>query len=178
MPVKPSIIAICEVPQQSALPPEFVDKAYFRDAYSVSLARENLSVVDIFFALFAHRPAWMKLAMVARNVLVAPFGIAVSSKFEYMQPQIKRIYRVGEKIGGWPIFALSDRELIAGRDNTHLDFRLSILRVSEGDAERVVVSTVCVVHNVFGKVYLFVITPFHQWGICWLMRAAIHAGRL
>ena len=85
---------------------------------------------------------------------------------------------MGEKIGGWPIFALSDRELIAGRDNTHLDFRLSILRVSEGDAERVVVSTVCVVHNVFGKVYLFVITPFHQRGICWLMRAAIHAGRL
>ena len=88
------------------------------------------------------------------------------------------IYAVGDKIGPWPIFALSERELIAGRDNKHMDFRLSLMKVNDGGTTSVVVSTVCNVHNVFGKVYLFFIGPFHRYGVRKLMANAIAAGRL
>ena len=40
----------------------------------------------------------------------------------------------------------------------------------EGDATSVVVSTICTVHNVFGRIYLFFIVPFHRRGVQSLMR--------
>jgi hypothetical protein len=57
---------------------------------------------------------------------------------------------VGQKICPWPIFFLGPDELIAGRDNKHMDFRLSIMKVRDGNGPSVVVSTQCMVHNRFG----------------------------
>jgi Protein of unknown function (DUF2867) len=34
----------------------------------------------------------------------------------------------------------------------------------------VVISTICTVHNLVGKIYLFVIVPFHRTGVRSLMR--------
>jgi hypothetical protein len=87
-------------------------------------------------------------------------------------------YSVGDKIGPWPIFFIGDNELVAGRNNKHLDFRLSVLKVVDGDAASVVVSTVCSVHNVFGKIYLFFIVPFHRSGVQTLLSNAVAASRL
>ena len=68
-----------------------------------------------------------------------------------LHPDIKDRYVVGENIGVWPIFSLSEDEVIAGRNNKHLDFRVdfrvSVLKLRDGDSGRVVVSTVCRVRN-------------------------------
>jgi hypothetical protein len=53
-----------------------------------------------------------------------------------------------------------------------------VLRVADGGTASVVVSTICTVHNAFGKVYLFSIIPFHKWGVRRLIANAIIAGRL
>ena len=37
----------------------------------------------------------------------------------------------------------------------------------------VVVSTICSVHNLFGKVYLFLIVPFHRAGVQSLLSRAV-----
>ena len=87
-------------------------------------------------------------------------------------------YSVGDKIGPWPIYFVGDNEIVAGRNNKHLDFRLSVLRVRDDDAGSVVVSTICSVHNVFGKIYLFFIVPFHRTGVKSLMSNAVAAKRL
>jgi len=84
-------------------------------------------------------------------------------------------YKVGDKIGPWPIFAITDRELIAGRDNGRMDFRLSILKSADG--ARVAVSIICNVHNLFGRLYLGAITPFHRAGVCALMTRALASER-
>ena len=73
---------------------------------------------------------------------------------------------------------MSDAELVGGRDDKHLDFRLSLLKQVDGDPASVVVSTVCVVHNNFGKRYLFFVVPFHRWGVQRLIARAISAGRM
>jgi Protein of unknown function (DUF2867) len=66
---------------------------------------------------------------------------------------------------------------VAGHNDKHLDFRLSVLKVTAEEATCVVVPTVCAVHNLFGKVYLFFIVPFHKRGVQWLIAQAIKAGR-
>ena len=95
-----------------------------------------------------------------------------------MRPEVRSAYRVGDKIGPWPVFFIGDDEIIAGRDNKHMDFRLSVLKAAEADAAHVVVSTVCSVHNLFGRIYLFAIVPFHRAGVKGLLARAVRAGRL
>ena len=95
-----------------------------------------------------------------------------------MKPSMRSEYRVGDKIGPWPIFFIADNEIVAGRNNKHLDFRVSVLKAADGDATSVVVSTICSVHNLFGKIYLFFIVPFHRAGVRSLLANAVAAKRL
>ena len=60
-------------------------------------------------------------------------GLKVPTTADIMRPQIKERYVVGDKIGPWPIVHLNETELVAGRDNKHLDFRLSVLKEVDGE---------------------------------------------
>jgi len=165
----------CEIPSQSALASG--PAAYFQDAWRAPLSKDALGVVDIFQAVFGHRLLWMKLVLVARNWAVKPFGLKTATAHEIFTPPVLQGYSVGDKIGSWPIFELSAKELVAGRDNSHLDFRVSILKILI-PSPAVVISTVCHVHNPGGKAYLRVIKPFHRVGVRLLLRNAVRNGRL
>ena len=171
-------IVECEIPSASVLDRRVIQAAYFRDSYRAPLCRTHASVVDIFFGIFGHHPLWMKIVLIVRNRLARACGLDAPAASEILHVDLKPGYAVGDKIGVWPIFTLTETELIAGRDNKHLDFRLSVLREMDGETPSVVVSTLCTVHNMFGRVYLFVIVPFQKWGVRRLMSRAIIAGRL
>jgi hypothetical protein len=167
-----------EVPRATAIPQSVVEGAYFRECYRVPL-RRSMSVVEIYFAIFGHRPLWMKAALILRNAVAGLLGLEVPTPAEILRPRMNDGYAVGEKIGTWRIFALGEHELVAGHDDKHLDFRLSLLREAGSDGQATVaVSTLCSVHNRFGKVYLFFVIPLHKWGFQRLLLKAVHAGRL
>lgn len=168
----------CDIPSSTALDRRLIEIAYFRDSYRAPVSRPRASVIDIFFGVFGHHPMWMKLALVVRNYLASCCGLDTPTASEILHPDIKSSYRVGDKIGVWPIFSLTSTELVAGRDNKHLDFRVSVLKVIDGETASVVVSTLCDVHNRLGKIYLFFIVPFHKWGVRRLISNAVIAGRL
>src|SRR3979411_295625 len=168
----------CDVPSSSVLSRELIANAHFHDSYRAPLARPELGIVDIFFALFGHTPLWMKLLLIVRNTAARLVGLAALTRDEIMRPTVKRESRVGEKIGPWPIFFIGDNEIVAGRDNKHMDFRLSVLKEVDGDALRAMVPTICTVHNVFGKLYLFFVVPFHRHGVRSLMSNVVVAERL
>ena len=168
----------CDVPSSSALGRELIGNADFHDSYRAPLARPELRIVEVFFALFGHTPLWMKLLLIVRNAAARLVGLEVPTVGEIMKPTVRSEYSVGEKIGPWPIFFIGDNEIVAGRNNKHLDFRLSVLKAMDGDATSVVVSTICTVHNVFGKIYLFFIVPFHRKGVRSLISNAVAAKRL
>jgi hypothetical protein len=168
----------CDVPSLSVLDRGLIEAAHFRDSYRAPLSRTRASIVDIFVGIFAHHPIWMKIALIVRNRIASLCGLDAATASEIINFEVKSSYAVGDKIGVWPIFCLTETELVAGRDDKHLDFRLSVLRLTDGETHSVVVSTVCTVHNAFGKLYLFFIVPFHKWGVRRLLSNAIIAGRL
>ena len=168
----------CDIPPASALSRDLIGNAYFHDSYRVPLRRPDLSIVDLFFALFGHTPLWMKLLLIGRNAAARLVGLEAPTVGEIMTPTVRKAYRVDDKIGPWPIFFIAENEIVAGRNNKHLDFRLSVLKEADGDTMSVVVSTVCAVHNVFGKIYLFFIIPFHRAGVRSLISNAVAARRL
>jgi hypothetical protein len=171
-------IVKCDIPAVSMLNRRLIENAYFQDSYRAPLSRTRASVIDIFAGIFAHHPMWMKILLIVRNRVASFCGLDAPTASEILHPRFRSRYVVGDKIGVWPIFFLTETELVAGRDNKHLDFRLSVLKVTDGATAGVVISTVCTVHNTFGKVYLFFVAPFHKWGVQKLISNAITAGRL
>jgi hypothetical protein len=119
----------------------------------------------------------MNLMLIARNKAAALAGLEVPTNAEIVNMEKRDRYCVGDKIGPWPIFFLGPDELIAGRDNKHMDFRVSVMKVHDGTRPSVVVSTLCVVHNRFGQHYLSSVIPFHKFGLRRLMANALAAHR-
>ena len=74
-----------DVPRHSALGKDLIERADFRDAYRAPLRRLDLSVVDIFFGIFAHRPDWMNLLLIARNKVAGLAGLEVPTTFEIIE---------------------------------------------------------------------------------------------
>jgi hypothetical protein len=169
----------CDMPSGSMLSRELIERAYFRDSFRASLNHSDLGVTDIFLAIFAHHPLWMKLLLIVRNKAASLAGLDAPTASEIiLHADVKDRYAIGEKIGVWPIFSLSENEVVAGRNNKHLDFRVSVLKLPDGDGSNVVVSTVCTVHNLSGKLYLLFVVPFHRYGVRKLMANALAARRL
>ncbi|WP_372885618.1 DUF2867 domain-containing protein [Shimia sp.] len=89
-------------------------------------------------------PFWARALLRLRNILVAPLGLsgAVPS---------------GAKIGPFPIDARNDREIILGFDDSHLNFRISVL----ADGTHAYFATWVHTNNRLGRLYLTAIMPFH-----------------
>jgi hypothetical protein len=124
-------------PPGSRLAQELVGQPYFQDAYRAPLARPEHGIVDLFLPVFGHEPLWIKLLLVVRNAAAKLAGLQVPKVTEIMSPVLESRYGVGDKIGPWPIFFLGVNEIVAGRNNKHLDFRVSVLKAIDGDAASV-----------------------------------------
>jgi hypothetical protein len=102
---------------------------------------------------------WIRLLLGLRDGLVAGFGVKTTQ-------EVRRaaIADNAERIDFFRILARSDRELILGEDDRHLDFRLSLLlRVRpDGSGDELVATTVVRCHNALGRVYLALIARFHR----------------
>jgi Protein of unknown function (DUF2867) len=131
----------CNVPSSSVLDRALIGRADFRDSYQVRLSRSELGIVDIFFGIFGHLPLLPKVVLIVRNTLASLIGLEAPTASEILHLEIRGNYTVGDKIWVWPIFFLGENEIVAGRDNKHMDFRLSVLKLSDGDVMSVVVTT-------------------------------------
>jgi hypothetical protein len=105
----------CDVPAGGALGRELIERADFRDAYRVPLRCPHLAVVDIFFGIFAHRPAWMTLMLIARNKAAAIAGLETPTTSEIMTPEKRDRYALARRSGrGRSFFWARTNSLRAG----------------------------------------------------------------
>lgn len=139
MPNRPRVAAT-ELPAQSRLH-DRVGSADFLDCYSVASdlpPRRAAEIVTTF-------PGWARFLLKIRRVLTTPFGLSNDGP------------PAADRVGIFPVETESGDELIAGFDDRHLDFRVSVL--SRGG--RVFLATWVHPHNLGGRLYLAAIMPFH-----------------
>ena len=113
----------------------------FVDCYSVAsdlVVREAGEIITDW-------PDWTMGLIAIRNILTSPFGLRTDGP-----PSESRL-------GVFPVEIETDEEIIAGFNDRHLDFRVSIM-AREG---RVSLATWVRTHNLGGRIYLTVIMPFH-----------------
>ena len=167
----------CGFPIHTRLP-GYLEPITFWDAYTVDLLGSDQTMEQVYLGIFGYLPAVFKFLLRLRNGIVSVFGLSGPTAAELHQIEIKSYYRVGEKIALFTLLESAHDEIIAGGDDRHLDFRVSVLRFRQGGRTQVVVTTVVKTHNLFGRCYLFLIMPFHRYGVKRLMSDASAAGRI
>lgn len=133
-------VSVAELPLQSLLRKRVAAKD-FLDCYSVESNLSPRKAVEI----MTDFPGWARFLLSIRSVLTAPFGLSRDG------PESP------DKVGVFPVVVENSRELIAGFNDKHLDFRVSVLS-QEG---RVFLATWVHTHNAGGQAYLRAILPFH-----------------
>jgi hypothetical protein len=146
------------------LPPEsriagLFDGAHLTDAFAITLPEGAPLDIEVLARAVLGNHSWWFLALLAcRDALVAPFGVKTSAQLRSEQHA-----RGTAHIDFFPIVSCDGNELVIGVDDRHLDLRVSVLlRGTQVGQHEVVATSVVHCRNRFGRVYLFVIAPFHR----------------
>ncbi len=129
-----------QLPQRSVLA-DRVSPTDFLDCFEVSsdiAVRKAANIIVDF-------PSWAKFLLLIRKVVTVPFGLSNDGP------------PAADKIGPFPVELETENELVAGFNDKHLDFRVSVI----SQDKKVYLATWVHPNNVGGRFYLSVILPFH-----------------
>lgn len=113
----------------------------FVDCYSVGSSMDPRRAAEI----ITDFPGWAQFLLSIRKVVTAPFGLSNDGPV------------ASDKVGVFPVETETNTEIVAGFNDKHLNFRVSV--ISEGG--RVYLGTWVRTHNIGGQIYLAAIMPFH-----------------
>jgi Protein of unknown function (DUF2867) len=127
--------------------------AQFSDAYSVAIDGTRLDARHAAERFLEHRPRWIKVLLALRNRLVKPLGLKTPDPAGT---------GAANSIGMFPVLSETPARLVAGFNDSHLDFRVVVDVAATGQGQRVTATTLVLTHNLLGRVYLAIILPFHR----------------
>lgn len=174
MPAEPHHATPVSVPAESSIAEAYASMD-LADAYSIELpagASTNPELLARF--IFAHQPSWIGSLMKVRDALVAGFGLKTARHLAALESESG-----AGRLGIFKIYSTSPTEVVLGEDDKHLDFRLSVLcsgQSSPGARRRLILSTVVHCHNRLGRLYIFLIAPFHRLVVRSSLRSAARTG--
>lgn len=113
----------------------------FLDCYSVASDMAPRRAAEI----ITDFPGWAKFLLIIRGLVTGPFGLSADG------PEAE------DKLGPFPVQSETPTEVIAGFDDKHLNFLVSVLS-HEG---QISLATWVQPHNIGGRIYLAAIMPFH-----------------
>ncbi|WP_160012210.1 DUF2867 domain-containing protein [Rhizobium sp. 18055] len=147
MPARPLKIAPC-------LPHSALPQADWADCYQLSVPAESLTAIKAARLMLGYAPFWITGLMRLRNLIVGPL-LGLKTAAHDLPEGL-------EKIGIFPLLSQSARQVIVGFDDRHLDFRVVIDVEDAGDVKRVSATTLVRRKILIGRIYIAVITPFHN----------------
>ncbi len=129
----------------------------------IAFRQDNQTAMDVFLEIAAQTPAWIAFLMSMRNWVVSKLGLKhLGGLQDVSRVKLASEYAVGERAGIFTLVSLTEKEVVLEDRDKHLDVRVSFLIEPEGETAIVYASTVVHVHNVFGKIYMFFVAPFHK----------------
>ncbi len=137
----------------------------YTDSYRGSLSRSNKIITqnDIGKAFFLSAPKWVGTLMTLRNKIVSIFGLKTGNNLKH-EDILKNDFDLqkGKSIGIFKIYDKNDNEIVMGEDDSHLNFRVSLLLEPKKMEKTLTISTAVVFNNWLGKLYFLPVKPFHK----------------
>ncbi len=127
--------------------------AQFVDAFRITVDDNALDARRAAERMLARGPLWVETLITVRNRVVAPFGL---------KTPVPTGTCTADTIGIFPVLSETPSRVVAGLNDTHLDFRVVVDVVAEPSGRRVTATTLVLTHNLLGRVYLRIILPFHR----------------
>ena len=149
------------LPTQSQLKPTF-SSADFADAYAVPLPDgATTDPEQLARFILSNQAPWVSVLMKMRDGLVRRFGLKTADQLSQSDGAVD-----DRRVAIFKIYESGPYEILLGEDDSHLDFRISVLcqdlaRITPAGAS-VVLSTVVHCHNRLGRNYIRLIAPFHK----------------
>jgi hypothetical protein len=162
-------IAQAELPPASRLSPSY-DRADFADAFSVALPETaSHDAESLARYIFDQQPKWIKMLLGLRDTLVRPFGLKSVAELRATP---------GDRIDIFRVYARYPDEVVLGEDDTHLNFRVSILvqPPSQSHPRQVTLTTLVFYNRLLGRAYIALIAPFHRMVVRASLRQALETG--
>jgi len=144
-----------KLPPNSALH-QFVNPGDFIDCYFNDSVDENVSVSRAAAKALTQMPRWAIALLKVRNFVVSLFGLKTGASTPV--PADLNNLVVGDHIGFFPVQLIAENEILIGLDDKHLNFLISLMRYNGG----ITLATWVHTHNWFGRIYLWMIMPFHK----------------
>lgn len=119
--------------------------ADYSDSFSKEIVTQESITPDAFFNMaFNQFPVWINWLLKLRNKIVKPLGLDTTSRFSDS------------------VCERSVTEIIWGMPDKHLNFYVSMRCGEHKDGKQELrITTVVKYNNWFGRVYFFIIRPFH-----------------
>lgn len=148
---------------------------HYADAYRIRLDAHQFPDVDSVARAFVKTsPGWITALMRLRDRLVGVFGL--KRGIDAPPPVAdESLIEPGDFVGFFRVLERNEKEILAGEDDRHLDFRISFLYEAREDGAFMTVTTVVKIHNAFGRAYFFLVAPVHRRIVPAMIRAAIRA---
>jgi len=144
-----------ELPVASRLSPSY-GQADFADAFSVNLPETASPDAEALARhIFTQQAGWIGILLGFRDIVVRPFGLKRAAELQAQG---------GDRINIFRVFERHADEIILGEDDTHLDFRVSVLvqPASQGRSAGLTVTTLVFYNRPLGRAYIALIAPFHR----------------
>jgi Protein of unknown function (DUF2867) len=135
--------------------------AQFADAFRIAIAGRTLDARQAAEHMMGRQPRWVQRLVALRNALVAPFGLKTSGAGE---PATRGT------IGIFPVLSETPDRLVAGFNDSHLDFRVVVDVSACAEGQQVTATTLVRTNNWLGRTYLAIILPFHRLVVRALLR--------
>jgi len=127
--------------------------AQFIDAFRLEIGAAAMNAREACTRMVLHGPRWIDVLLRLRNILVSPFGLKTSGEGATAPHGL---------IGLFPVLSETPERLVAGFDDSHLDFRIVVDVVGDAASRQVTSTTLVRTHNLLGRTYLALIMPFHK----------------
>lgn len=127
--------------------------AQFMDAFALEIDGPAIDARQAAERMMGRSPRWVETLLILRNILVAPFGLKTSGADTAARSDL---------IGIFPVISETPGRLVAGFNDSHLDFRVVLDVVTAGVGQQITATTLVLTHNWLGRIYLATILPFHR----------------
>ena len=151
-----------EVPAR--LPDTALPDADWADAFEIELPDRRLSAMEASRMTLGRVPGWARRLLTLRNALAKLVGLKTDAGRESGKTAI----------GMFPVVSETPERVVLGFDDWHLDFRI-VVEVTEagGAGMRLRTTTLVRRKNLFGRLYIGLVTPFHRLIVPATLRGAL-----
>lgn len=131
-------------------------KIDFADAFAVVFPPgTEVTPEEITGGLFTNLPSWVKHLTTLRDLLVRPLGLKTGRDFQNDAGS--------SRVGIIKVQGKTSDAVLVGEDDRHLNFRVLCRVVAHAGGEReAIVATYVHFNNRLGRMYVFMIKPFHR----------------